>query len=249
MGAGDSPALFFSLSKCKDFVTTPPKVLLSWSSGKDSAWTLHVLRQRGEVEVVGLLTTINSHFQRVAMHGTRHALLQAQAAASRLPLWEVPLPWPCSNDVYESAMSTACASAVKQGISAIAFGDLFLEDVRRYREDRLRGTGLQPLFPLWGRNTRQLIDEMIDVGLRARIVCGDPAKLPADLVGRDLDHDLLGQLPPGADPCGENGEFHTFAYAGPMFDEPIPIENGETVTRDGFVFSDVVLKSAAMVET
>jgi len=217
-----------------------PKILLSWSSGKDSAWTLHVLRQRGEVEVVGLLTTINTHFQRVAMHGTRYALLQMQANAARLPLWEVPLPWPCSNEIYEQAMSVACASAVQQGISAVAFGDLFLEDVRRYREDRLRGTGLEPIFPLWGRNTRELISEMLDGGLRARIVCVDPSKLPADFAGRDLDRELLTRLPAGVDPCAENGEFHTFAYAGPMFDQPIPIKAGETVTRDGFVYADVL---------
>ena len=216
------------------------KVLLSWSSGKDSAWTLHVLRQRGEVEVVGLLTTVNQHFQRVAMHGTRYALLKAQAKAAHLPLWEVPLPWPCSNEDYERAMSAACASAVQQGISAIAFGDLFLEDVRRYREDRLRETGLTPLFPLWKRNTRELISEMLDGGLRARIVCVDPAKLPGDFVGRDLDHGLLRRLPSGVDPCGENGEFHTFAHAGPMFDQAIPIKDGEAVTRDGFLYADVL---------
>lgn len=216
------------------------KILLSWSSGKDSAWSLHVLRQRGDVEVVGLLTTINTHFQRVAMHGTRHALLKAQAEAARLPLWEVPLPWPCSNEIYEQAMSTACASAVQQGVSAIAFGDLFLEDVRRYREDRLRGTGLEPIFPLWGRNTRELISEMLDGGLQARIVCVDPAKLPADFVGCDLDHGLLSRLPAGVDLCGENGEFHTFAYAGPMFFETIPIRDGEAVTRDGFHYADVL---------
>jgi len=224
------------------------KILLSWSSGKDSAWTLHVLRQRvlhhhGDVEVVGLLTTINTHFQRVAMHGTRHALLKAQANAARLPLWEVPLPWPCSNDVYEQAMSGACLSAVQLGISAIAFGDLFLEDVRRYREDRLRGTGLEPLFPLWGRNTRELISEMLDGGLRARIVCLDPSKLPSDFAGRDLDHDLVRRLPAGVDPCAENGEFHTFAYAGPMFSEPIPIKGGEVVTREGFLYADVLPES------
>ena len=223
------------------------KILLSWSSGKDSAWTLHVLRQRGEVEVVGLLTTINTHFQRVAMHGTRRALLKAQATAARLPLWEVPLPWPCSNDVYEQAMSAACASAVQQGISAIAFGDLFLEDVRRYREDRLRGTGLAPIFPLWGRNTHDLISEMLDSGLCARIVCVDPAKLPADFAGRDLDHDLVRRMPAGVDPCAEHGEFHTFAYAGPMFEQPIPIKAGETVTRDGFLYADVLADSEMAV--
>jgi len=219
------------------------KILLSWSSGKDSAWSLRVLRQRTDVEVVGLLTTINTHFQRVAMHGTRYELLKAQAAAACLPLWEVPLPWPCSNEIYEQAMAAACASALSEGISGIAFGDLFLEDVRRYREDRLRGTGLDPIFPIWGRDTRELILEMIDGGLRARIVCLDPAKLPADFSGRDLDHDRVRRLPPSVDPCGENGEFHTFAYAGPMFYEPIPIETGTSVTRDGFVYSDVVLST------
>jgi uncharacterized protein (TIGR00290 family) len=220
-----------------------PKVLLSWSSGKDSAWTLRVLCQRDEVEVVGLLTTVNSHFQRVAMHGTRQSLLKAQADAARLPLWEVPLPWPCSNEAYEAAMSAVCKSAVGQGVSAIAFGDLFLEDVRRYREDRLHGTGLDPLFPLWGRNTRGLLEEMLDGGLRARIVCVDPSKLPPDFVGRDLSREMLDSQPVGVDACGENGEFHTFAYAGPMFSEPIPIQGGEIVTRDGFVYADVLLQS------
>ncbi|HEY1679013.1 MAG TPA: ATP-binding protein [Candidatus Sulfotelmatobacter sp.] len=219
-------------------------MLLSWSSGKDSAWTLHVLRQRGDVEVVGLLTTINTHFQRVAMHGTRFALLQMQAQAAGIPLWEVPLPWPCSNEVYEQAMSAACASAVETGISAIAFGDLFLEDVRRYREDRLRGTGLEPLFPVWGINTRALITEMIDSGLRARIICSDPKKIPADFLGRDLDDDLVRRMPAGVDPCGENGEFHTFAHAGPMFSQSIPIESGDSVTRDGFLYADIFPENA-----
>jgi uncharacterized protein (TIGR00290 family) len=216
------------------------KVLLSWSSGKDSAWALHVLRQRDEVEIVGLLTTVNTHFQRVAMHGTRHALLKMQVNAVGIPLWEIPLPWPCPNEAYEQAMSAACCSAVQQGISGIAFGDLFLEDVRRYREDRLRGTGLQPLFPLWGRNTHELIEEMIDAGLRARIVCVDPSKLSSEFVGRDLDRNLIGQFPAAVDPCGENGEFHTFAYAGPMFSYAIPISGGEYVTRDGFIYADVL---------
>jgi uncharacterized protein (TIGR00290 family) len=220
------------------------KVLLSWSSGKDSAWTLHVLRQRGDVEVAGLLTTINTNFQRVAMHGTRYELLQAQARSAGLPLWEVPLPWPCSNDVYEDAMTAACTSAVQKGITAIAFGDLFLEDVRRYREDRLHGTGLEPMFPILGRNTHELIREMLDAGLRARIVCVDPAKLSGEFIGCDLDEEALRRFPAGVDPCGENGEFHTFAYAGPMFSEPIAIESGECVTRDGFLFADLVGKHA-----
>jgi len=221
------------------------KVLLSWSSGKDSAWTLHFLRQQPEIEVVGLLTTINSHFQRVAMHGTRHELLKLQAAAAGLPLWEIPLPWPCSNEIYEQAMAVACKQALSTGVSAIAFGDLFLEDVRKYREDRLRGTGLAPLFPLWGQNTRELVCEMIDGGLRARIVCVDPAKMPADFAGRDLDREFLRQLPETVDPCGENGEFHTFTYAGPMFREPIPIKSGECVTRDGFIFGDLIPRARA----
>ena len=220
------------------------KILLAWSSGKDSAWTLHVLRQRADVEVTGLLTTINTNFQRVAMHGTRYELLQAQARAAGLPLWEVPLPWPCSNDVYEGAMAAACTSALQKGIHAVAFGDLFLEEVRRYREERLRGTGLEPIFPLWGRNTHDLIHEMLDGGLRARIVCVDPAKLSGEFIGRDLSEQMLRRLPASVDPCGENGEFHTFAYAGPMFREPIPIENGKCVTRDGFLFADLLDKSA-----
>jgi len=180
------------------------------------------------------------------MHGTRRELLKAQADAARLPLWEVPLPWPCSNEAYEDAMSKACASAVQKGISGVAFGDLFLEDVRRYREDRLRGTGLEPLFPLWGKDTHALIAEMLAAGVRARIVCVDPSKLPADFAGCDLDQDLSRRLPAGIDPCGENGEFHTFAYAGPMFYEPLSIEYGETVTRDGFVFADVLPRSHAV---
>ncbi len=217
-----------------------PKVLVSWSSGKDSAWTLHVLRQRGDVEVVGLLTTMNEHFHRVAMHSTRRDLLRAQAHATGLPLWEVPLPWPCKNEEYELAMSRACARAIEQGITGIAFGDLFLQDVRKYREDRLAGTGLSPIFPVWGLDTRELIDKMLDEGLRARIVCVDPNKIPASFAGQDLSRKLLAQFPPATDPCGENGEFHTFVHAGPMFTAPIPIESGEVVERDGFIFADVL---------
>jgi uncharacterized protein (TIGR00290 family) len=219
------------------------KILLSWSSGKDSAWSLHVLRQRDDIEVVGLLTTINTNFQRVAMHSTRRELVQTQADVAGLPLWEVPLPWPCSNDFYEQAMLDACGAAVRAGISGIAFGDLFLEEIRRYREDRLRGTGLEPTFPLWGRDTRELIAEMLDGGLQARIVCVDPSKMADDFIGRDLDFATIQQLPAAVDPCGENGEFHTFAYAGPMFSEPIAIESGVTVQRDGFVFADLLCAS------
>lgn len=175
------------------------------------------------------------------MHSTRRALLEAQARAAGLPLYPVPLPWPCSNEHYETAMRSACDAAIAGGIEAIAFGDLFLEDVRRYREERLEGTGLKPVFPVWGLDTRQLAEDMIAGGLRARIVCVDPKKLPAEFAGREFDAQFLRDLPPGVDPCGENGEFHSAVYAGPMFSEPIPIETGEVVERDGFVFADVRL--------
>lgn len=221
------------------------KTLISWSSGKDSAWTLHVLRQSNEYEIAGLLTTLNGNFDRVAMHGVRRKLLEAQAEAAGLPLWKVPLPWPCSNQEYEAAMSAACAKAIDAGIQAVAFGDLFLEDVRQYREDRMRGTGLTPVFPIWKRDTRQLIHEMCGEGLRSRIVCLDPEKLPASFAGRDLDSQLVAEFPANVDPCGEKGEFHTFVYDGPMFTHAISIENGEVVTRDGFVFADLTLHARA----
>jgi uncharacterized protein (TIGR00290 family) len=217
------------------------KLLLSWSSGKDSAWTLHRLRQSGEYDLSGLLTTLNAAFDRVAMHSTRRALLEAQASEAGLPLYPVPLPWPCSDLQYEAAMRSACDLAIAQGIEAIAFGDLFLEDVRHYREDKLKGTGLEPVFPLWGLDTRRLAEEMVAGGLRARIVCVDPRKLPPEFAGRDFDADFLRDLPDGVDPCGENGEFHSAVYAGPMFRGAIPIESGEVVQRDGFVFADVRL--------
>jgi uncharacterized protein (TIGR00290 family) len=217
--------------------------LVSWSSGKDSAWSLHLLQRNPEYEVAGLLTTVNSNFDRVAMHSTRRELLEAQAAAAGLPLQVVPLPWPCSNANYEEAMRNACDAAIANGIRAIAFGDLYLEDVRRYREDHLRNTSLTPVFPVWGRDTRALLHEMIAAGVKTRIVCIDPKKLPREFAGRDLDKDLLAELPPGIDPCGENGEFHTCVFDGPMFHSPIPIESGEVVERDGFVFADVRLKS------
>lgn len=218
------------------------KALVSWSSGKDSAWALHVLRQQGEYEIVGLLTTVNEAFDRVAMHGTRREVLEAQAEAAGLPLRVVPLPWPCSNEQYETAMRAACADAVADGVEGIAFGDLFLEDVRAYREEKLKGTGLQPVFPLWGMPTDALVREMLAGGLRARIVCVDPGKLPKEFAGRDLDEGVLEALPPECDRCAERGEFHTVAYAGPMFRRTIPLENGEVVERDGFVFADMKLQ-------
>lgn len=217
------------------------RALVSWSSGKDSAWTLHVLRQSGEYEIVGLLTTINSTFDRVAMHGVRRELVEAQAEAAGLPLWKVPLPGPCSNHEYETAMSAACTKAINSGVEAVAFGDLFLEDVRRYREERVGGLGLTPLFPLWKHDTRQLILDMWAGGLRSRIVCLDPKKLSASFAGRDVNQELVEDFPSGIDPCGENGEFHTFVYDGPMFKHPIPVQSGEAVTRDGFVFIDLCM--------
>jgi uncharacterized protein (TIGR00290 family) len=215
------------------------KALISWSSGKDSAWTLHVLRQSGEYEIAGLLTTMNAEFDRVAMHGTRRELVEAQAEAAGLPLVTVPLPWPCSNERYEAAIREACVRAVADGVDVMAFGDLFLEDVRKYREDKLAGSGLTPVFPLWGRPTRELVQEMLAGGVKARIVCVDPKKLPKEFAGRNLDEALLDAMPEDVDPCAENGEFHTVAYAGPMFRREIPVESGDVVERDGFVFADV----------
>jgi uncharacterized protein (TIGR00290 family) len=216
------------------------KVLLSWSSGKDSAWALHVLRQQGDCEIAGLLTTINSAFDRVAMHSTRRILVEMQAAAAGLPLTSVPLPWPCSNEDYERIMQEVCDQAIAQGITAIAFGDLFLADIRAYRERQLKSTGLEPLFPLWQIPTEELAREMLRSGLRAKLVCVDPRKLAPEFVGRDFDDQLLAELPASVDPCGENGEFHSFVHAGPMFDREIPIVSGERVQRDGFWFCDIL---------
>jgi uncharacterized protein (TIGR00290 family) len=214
------------------------RVLLSWSSGKDSAWALHLLRSDPDVELVGLLTTLNTEFDRVAMHGTRHSILEAQAAAAELPLWIVPLPWPCSNEIYEQHMSEVCNRAIAEHVDAMAFGDLFLQDVRAYREKQLKPTGLEPLFPLWEIPTDQLAREMITGGLRAKLACVDTKQLPSTFAGRDFDEALLRDLPPEIDPCGERGEFHTCVYAGPMFTAPLQIEPGEIVNRDGFIFAD-----------
>ena len=223
-------------------MTTRPKALLSWSSGKDSAWSLHVLRQQQEFEVVGLMTTVNQVYRRVAMHAVRLELLEAQAVAVDVPLWTIPIPSPCSNKDYESAMESAMARAKREGIDAMAFGDLFLEDIRRYREEKLRETGISPIFPIWGIPTGKLAREMIGAGLRARLTCVDPKQISASFVGREFDAALLYDLPAGVDPCGERGEFHTFAYDGPMFREPVKIQLGETAERDGFVFADLELK-------
>jgi uncharacterized protein (TIGR00290 family) len=216
------------------------KVLLSWSSGKDSAWALHVLRQDPAVQVQALLTTFNAEADRVAMHAVRRTLVEAQAEAAGLTLWHVPIPSPCPNDIYEARMRDAMARARAEGLTHVAFGDLFLEDVRQYRESRLAGTGLEPIFPLWKRPTGTLANEMLASGLGAVLTCVDPRQLDRRFAGRRFDSSLLAELPPGVDPCGERGEFHTFCFAGPMFGHPIAIEPGVIVEREGFVFADVL---------
>jgi uncharacterized protein (TIGR00290 family) len=216
------------------------RTLLSWSTGKDSAWSLHVLRQRPDVTVVGLVTTVNAAFDRVAMHGVRRTLLEAQAEVAGLSLHVLEIPYPCPNADYERIMGAFVSEQATQGVEAMAFGDLFLEDIRRYREAKLGGTGIAPLFPLWGTDTGRLAREMIAGGLEAYVTCVDPKKVPASFAGRRFDLDLLADLPPGVDACAENGEFHTFACAGPMFCSPIAVEVGEIVTRDGFVFCDLI---------
>lgn len=219
------------------------KVLLAWSSGKDSAWALHLLRQDASVQVVGLLTTFNEAFDRVAMHAVRRELVVKQAKAAGLPLWTVGLPWPCTNEEYERRMAAACERAVSEGIEAVAFGDLFLEDIRAYREKQLAGTGLAPLFPVWRRDTDELAREMMASGVRAIVTCVDPKKMPREMAGRVWDEQYLRELPEGVDPCGENGEFHTFVYASPAFSKAVDVSVGEVVERDGFVFADVVSRA------
>ena len=216
------------------------KVLLSWSSGKDSAWALHLLRQQPEVEVVALLTTFNSVADRVAMHAVRRALVELQAERTGLPLWPVDLPWPCSNLEYETRMRSACQCATSDGITAVAFGDLFLQEIRDYRVRQLHGSGLEPLFPVWDIPTAQLGRDMIASGVKAKITCVDPSKLSKSFAGRDYDLSLLQALPSDIDPCGENGEFHTFVSDAPVFSRPIAVRTGKVVERDGFVFADVL---------
>ncbi len=222
------------------------RVLVSWSSGKDCAWALYLLRQQPDIEIVGLLTTINSKFDRVAMHGTRRTILEAQAAATGLPLWKVPLPWPCSNDDYEQQMTEVCTRAVHERIDAIAFGDLFLRDVRAYREKQLQNTGIEPIFPLWEIPTPELARSMIAGGLHAKLVCVDSKQLDPSFAGRKFESGLLEELPPNIDPCGERGEFHSCVYDGPMFTHPIPLEPGEIVDRDGFIYADFKLAETSM---
>jgi uncharacterized protein (TIGR00290 family) len=218
---------------------TRPRALLSWSSGKDSAWALHVLREEAGVDVVGLLTTFNAEYDRVAMHAVRRELVERQAEAVGVRLWPVMLPWPCPNEAYEAAMSTAMDAAKRQQITHVAFGDLFLEDIRAYREERMAAAGMTPLFPLWRRDTVELAREMVTGGVAATIVCVDPAQLDAAFCGREFDAAFLEMLPRGVDPCGERGEFHTFVWDGPAFRWRVPVVRGDVVQRDGFIFADV----------
>jgi uncharacterized protein (TIGR00290 family) len=222
------------------------RILLSWSGGKDSAWALRLLRQEDKYEVVALLTTINEKFRRVAIHGFREELLDQQAASLGLPLWKVDLPFPCSNADYESRMAQVCARAAAEGLYGIAFGDLFLEDIRAYRIEKLAGTGLEPIFPVWcadlGLSTAELARQMVAAGLRAHLTCIDPRHLSPSFAGRIFDADLLADLPAGVDPCGERGEFHSFAFAGPMFSRTVSVIPGETVERDNFIYADLLPK-------
>ncbi|MGD2165307.1 MAG: adenine nucleotide alpha hydrolase [Anaerolineae bacterium] len=218
------------------------KTLLAWSSGKDCAWALHVLRQQPDVDVVGLFCTFNQKYERVAMHGVRIGLVRRQAERVGLPIDLIPIPDPCSDEAYASIMGSFVERAKEQGIEAFAFGDLLLKDVRKYREDQLAGTGITPLFPLWGTPTAELSERMVKGGVRAVITCVDSRHLPAEFAGQPYDPLFLERVPAGVDPCGENGEFHTFVFDGPMFENAVDVSVGETVSRDGFVFADVVAR-------
>jgi uncharacterized protein (TIGR00290 family) len=217
-----------------------PKAFVSWSSGKDSAFALHTARREGLADIVGVLTTVNEVYDRVAMHGVRSALLDRQIAALGLPAIKVPLPSPCSNEIYEARMAEACAQIKAQGVDHIVFGDLFLADIRAYREEKLAAVAMTPLFPLWKRDTATLARDMIASGLVTHIACLDPKKLDRRFAGRRFDETLLGELPETVDPCGENGEFHTAVSGGPMFAASIAVTVGETVEREGFVFTDII---------
>ncbi len=216
------------------------KILVSWSSGKDSAWSLHLLQKHAKFEVVGLLTTFNKAADRVAMHAVRREIVEAQARAASVPLYPILLPWPCSNAEYEGIMCAFCEQAAADGVEGIAFGDLFLADIRAYREKQLQATGLQPVFPVWGLPTGDLARQMIAAGLRAKITCVDTHQLAPEFAGREFDEHLLADLPGSVDPCGERGEFHTVVYAGPMFRQPLKLKLGAIVTREQFVFADVI---------
>ena len=217
-----------------------PKALIAWSSGKDSAWALHEARRAGGFDIVGALTTVTDTFARVSMHGVREELLRAQLAAAGLPALIVRIPYPCPNEIYEREMAAAIADARARGVTHIIFGDLYLEDVRAYRERQLAGSGITPVFPLWQRPTEQLARDMIAGGLETYLATVDLNKLPASFAGRKFDAGLLADFPPGIDPCGENGEFHSCVVAGPMLARKIPIMVGDTVERDGFAYADLL---------
>jgi uncharacterized protein (TIGR00290 family) len=219
---------------------TRKRTFLSWSSGKDSAWALHVLRQQSDLEIAGLFTTVNQIYQRIAIHGVRLELLQRQAEAVGLPLHIIDLPYPCSNSQYEKKMEEFIEQSKRQEIEYVAFGDLFLEDIKEYREAKLSGTGITPLFPLWQRPTDKLAKDMISGGLRALVTCVDPLQLPASFAGREFNEEFLLTLPDHVDPCGERGEFHTFALDGPMFIKPVAVELGEIIEREGFIYADLL---------
>jgi uncharacterized protein (TIGR00290 family) len=219
---------------------TKPRAYVSWSSGKDAAFALMEVRRLGTAEIVGILTTVNEVHDRVAMHGVRSALLDRQIAALGLPCVKVPIPFPCPNDVYEERMADAVAGLRAEDVHHMIFGDLFLEDIRAYRDERLAKAGMQGIYPLWGRNTVELADTMIASGIEARIACLDPARVDPALAGRPFDRTLLASLPEGVDPCGENGEFHTVVTGGPLYAAPIPVTGGAVVERDGFVYADVI---------
>jgi uncharacterized protein (TIGR00290 family) len=222
-----------------------PKALIAWSSGKDSAWALHEVRRGGDHEVVGALTTVTETFRRVSMHGVRADIMRAQHEAAGLPSIEVPIPYPCPNEVYEARMAAALADAKQRGVTHVIFGDLFLADVRAYREEKLAGTGITPLFPLWRRLTDALARQMIDAGVETYLVCVDLKQLAKDFAGRRFDRALLADLPPSVDPCGENGEFHSCVVAGPMFTRRIAVAVGATVERDGFAYTDLTAQHTA----
>ncbi len=218
------------------------KTLLSWSSGKDSAWSLYTLKQNNNIELCGLFTTINEEYDRVAMHGVRTGILQAQAEAAGLPLHVISLPNPCPNEIYEERMGTFIKQTKTDKIEAMAFGDLFLEDIRAYREGNLKDTGIEPLFPVWGIDTATLANNMISGGLETYITCVDSKQLDGSFAGRRFDRDFLSDLPEGVDPCGENGEFHTMVVDGPMFNHRLAVRPGEVVDREGFIFADFILE-------
>ena len=222
-------------------MTERPKALIAWSSGKDSAWALHEMRRAGDFEIVAALTTVTEEFSRVSMHGVRETLLMAQLNAAGLPAVIVRIPFPCPNDVYEQKMAAALAQAKMAGVTHVVFGDLFLQDVRAYRETRLAEVDMTPIFPLWRRPTAALAHEMIESGVEAHLVCVDLKVLPSAFAGRRFDRALIDNLPPGADPCGENGEFHSCVVAGPMLSRKIAVTIGETVERDGFAYADLIL--------